>query len=129
MTKSITNIRFDLPLNEPLVVGTDDVIVAGNIVGREDIIAIPSDKYQSDKEELNLLRQEKDACQTAIKDMHKQGLDVSSFSENVWFPDDIVIIDTKDSWEEFDNDNWVPDDADVYSDYWDPYAAMEDDNV
>jgi len=126
VTKNTTNIRFDLPLNEPLVVGQDDVIVAGNIVGREDIIAVPADKYHSDKDELSLLRKEKDACVTAMRDMHKQGLDVSPFSDNVWFPKD-VIIDTENSWEE--DEDWIPDDADVYSDFWDPYAAMEDSDV
>lgn len=100
------NIRYELPMNEPIVVGTDDIIVAGNVVGREDIIAVPNDKYTSDMEELALLRKEKDACQSAIRDMADDDQDVSMFTEDVWFPDDVDV-------------NWQPDDKDIESVWYD----------
>ena len=103
---STRNIRYDLPMNEPIVVGTDDIIVAGNVIGREDIIAVPNYKYTSDMEELALLREEKDACQSAIRDMADDDQDVSMFTEDVWFPDDVIV-------------NWEPDDKDIESVWYD----------
>ena len=109
---STRNIRYDLPMNEPIVVGTDDIIVAGNVVGREDIIAVPNDKYTSDMEELALLRKEKDACQSAIRDMADDKQDVTMFSHDVWFPDDVEL-------------NYDLEDEDWQSDYWNPFDSHE----
>ena len=114
------NIRYDLPMNEPIVVGTDDIIVAGNVVGREDIIAVPNDKYTSDMEELALLRKEKDACQSAIRDMADEQEDVSMFTEDVWFPDDIPerYLDGRFDDEDLGTESylaWQPDDKDIES--------------
>lgn len=87
-------VYFNFPIEE--------VILADDNGQKVEIIAVPYDKYATMEDELRLLNDEKKAMQESMKDMAKDGQNVSMFKDHTWFPDEL----------------WQPDDNDVESTWW-----------
>jgi len=115
MTNNARSIHTGVKLNEPIVIDSNDIVEFDDVED-EEIIAISYDDYTTTQDLVKMYQQERSAFVNAVYDMHKAGEDVSAFMYNPWFPDEI---------KQDIEDNWQPDDADVMSDYWDPYAPME----
>jgi|13_taG_2_1085334.scaffolds.fasta_scaffold252407_2 hypothetical protein len=96
-----------------------------------EVIAVPYEQFISMKDETNALLTQKNAMQQSMRDMADEGHDLTMFKDHTWFPDDLWEPSDngfQDDWDPYLNENSIPEDCDVHSDFWDRNAEMENDN-
>ena len=96
-----------------------------------EVVAVPYNTFISMKDETNELLAQKDAMQQSMKDMAEEGHDLTMFQDHTWFPEELYKPTDEEfqkDWDPYLNENYIPEDCDVHSDFWDRNAEMENEN-